>query len=322
MKNNIYTYLLAVSILVLYSCNNQKNDSTKSEESRTSLDFSANSNRLTYLLKSLKNPTDKNILVVSHRGDWRKAPENSLEAIQSCIDMGVDMVEVDVRKTKDGHLILMHDTSLDRTTNGKGLIKDHTLAEIRELNLKSGIGVTTKYKIPTLKEALKVVKGKILINLDKCYDYFMDVYPLAIKTGTENQIVMKGYGKTVDQVIADFGTKLDTITFMPIINLDKQKDAQKIINDFQERLNVKALEIVFSTEKSTILNQFSEIKNKGSRVWVNSLWSSLNSGYEDNAALINIDSIYGWYVDKGINMIQTDRPQLLLDYLRSKNMHN
>lgn len=109
---------------------------------------------------------------------------------------------------------------------------------------------------------------------------------------------------------------------MPIINLDKQPNAIRIIEDYQTKLNVKAFEIVFSKNTSEVLNRFSQIKNKGSRVWVNSLWSSLNAGYEDDAAVKNTDSIYGWYLKKGVNMIQTDRPQLLLKYLKSKRLHD
>ena len=59
-------------------------------------------------------------MVVSHRGDWRNAPENSIQAFRNCIDMGVDMVELDLKKTKDGVLVLMHDKKIDRTMNGKG----------------------------------------------------------------------------------------------------------------------------------------------------------------------------------------------------------
>ena len=69
--------------------------------------------------KAFNEPAEKSILVVSHRADWRNAPENSLQAIQNCIDMGVDMVEIDLKRTKDGHLILMHDKTIDRTTTGK-----------------------------------------------------------------------------------------------------------------------------------------------------------------------------------------------------------
>lgn len=75
-------------------------------------------------------------MVVSHRGDWRNAPENSLQAIQNCIDMGVDMVEVDLKKTKDGHLIVMHDQTIDRTTTGKGKPENYTLEELRCFRLK------------------------------------------------------------------------------------------------------------------------------------------------------------------------------------------
>ena len=160
-----------------------------------------------------------------------------------------------------------------------------------------------------------------LVNLDKSYEFFNQAYDIAKKTGTTNQIVMKGYNKTVDQVKADFGTKLDTIIFMPIINLDNQPNAQQIIDDYQTKLKVKALEIVFSKDTSKVLTRFPQIKKKGSRIWVNSLWASLNAGYDDNEAIKNNDSIYGWYLKKGVNMIQTDRPQLLINYLRNKKVH-
>ena len=66
------------------------------------------------------------VLVVAHRGNWSIAPENSLAAIDSAIQMKVDIVEIDIRKTKDGELVLMHDDTVDRTTNGTGKVKDKT----------------------------------------------------------------------------------------------------------------------------------------------------------------------------------------------------
>ena len=65
---------------------------------------------------------ESSVIVVAHRADWRNYPENSLEAIQSSIDMGVDMLEIDVQRTQDGVLILMHDHDLNRMTNGTGKI--------------------------------------------------------------------------------------------------------------------------------------------------------------------------------------------------------
>lgn len=281
----------------------------------------ANQDIVDQLLKQLNNSNGSDVLVISHRGDWRNFPENSLEGFSSAIDMGVDIIEMDVAKTKDNQLVIMHDQTLDRTTNGKGLVSDWTLDSLRRLYLKDGLGIETRFKIPTLEEALLVCKGKALVNLDKSYDFFNEAFDVAKKTGTTNQIVMKGYNKTVDQVMADFGTKLDTITFMPIINLDNQPNAMKIIDDYQTKLKVKAFELVFSKDTSKVLTRFSQIRQKGSRIWVNSLWPSMNAGHEDNEAVKNKDSIYGWYLKKGVNMIQTDRPQLLINYLRSKKKH-
>lgn len=79
------------------------------------------------LIQNLEDSKNDQIIVVAHRGDWRNAPENSLQAIQNCVNMSVDMVEIDIQKIKDGHLVLMHDKTINRTTNGKGRVKDFSL---------------------------------------------------------------------------------------------------------------------------------------------------------------------------------------------------
>ena len=77
-------------------------------------------NRIAEIRENLLGNYSDRVLVVSHRADWRNAPENSLQGIQNCIDMGVDMVEIDLKKTKDGHLVVMHDKTINRTMTGKG----------------------------------------------------------------------------------------------------------------------------------------------------------------------------------------------------------
>jgi len=304
--------LIGISI---FSCNSQIEIANQAKIEAKSI------YKIDQLLRQLNNSNGSDVLVISHRGDWRNFPENSLEGFSSAIDMRVDMVEMDVAKTKDNQLVIMHDKTLDRTTTGKGLVSDWTLDSLRKLYLKDGLGIETKYKIPTLEEALIVCKGKALVNLDKSYEFFNQAYDVAKKTGTTKQIVMKGYNKSVVEVMTDFGTKLDTITFMPIINLDNQSNALHLIDDYQTNLKVKAFEIVFSKDTSKVLTRFPQIKEKGSRIWVNALWPSLNAGHEDNEAIKNKDSIYGWYLKKGVNMIQTDRPQVLINYLRNKKVH-
>ena len=264
-------------------------------------------------------PVENKILVVSHRGDWRNSPENSLQAIENCIEMGVDVVEIDIHKTKDGELVLMHDHTIDRTTTGKGKVSDWTLDSLRTLTLKNGVNHPTHHKIPTLEEALLVAKGRIRVNLDKCYNYFDEAYEIMQKTGTVSQVIMKGT-KPYAQVKLDLGDKLDSIVYMPIVDLGSQSAWSEILK-FQEQANPEAFELNFSEDTSSVLNRFAEIESNGSKVWVNSLWESLNAGYEDDMALMNPDSVYGWFVEKGVDIIQTDRPQLLLDYLRKEGLH-
>ncbi|GAA2598027.1 hypothetical protein GCM10010435_91750 [Winogradskya consettensis] len=76
----------------------------------------------------------------AHRGYWRGAPENSLPAITQAIQHGAHIVEIDVQRTSDGELVLMHDDSVDRTTDGTGKVVALTLAQMRSLRLRSGLG--------------------------------------------------------------------------------------------------------------------------------------------------------------------------------------
>ncbi|ALO47392.1 glycerophosphodiester phosphodiesterase [Pseudohongiella spirulinae] len=108
------------------------------------------------------------IRVVAHRGGvGLDVPENTLPAIQKAIDVGAHLVEIDIRQTKDGHLILMHDATVDRTTNGSGRVEDMTLDEIKALD--AGGWHSDRHKgveVPTLEEALTLMKGKISPDLD------------------------------------------------------------------------------------------------------------------------------------------------------------
>lgn len=93
-------------------------------------------------------------LVIAHRGASAYEPENTLRAVEKALDLGADMVEVDVRATEDGHIVVMHDETVDRTTNGRGYVKNMTLEELRRLD--AGLGE----RVPTLQEVAQLVKGK------------------------------------------------------------------------------------------------------------------------------------------------------------------
>jgi glycerophosphoryl diester phosphodiesterase len=270
-------------------------------------------------IANLKDSKNNQVIVVSHRGDWRNAPENSLQAIKNCIKMGVDMVEIDIRETKDGHLVVMHDKTLDRTTNGKGKVKEWSLDSLRTLNLVDGLGVLTKHKIPTLKEALQTSKDKILVNLDKSYKIFDKCYEIILETGTENQVIIKG-GKDYITVKKEFGKYLNKVHFMPILGLPNT-NAKNFVDSYMNSVN-KPIAFEFTVKSDTIkfLKEFKEIRDKGASIWVNSLWSHHNANHDDEEAVNNI-KIYDWYINNSIDIIQTDRPQLLLTYLKERGLH-
>lgn len=104
------------------------------------------------------------ILLGGHRGDRRHFPENTMPAFRAMVDLGCDAVETDVRMTKDGHLVLIHDRSVARTTNGQGNIDEMTLAEVRALDAGFWKGDEFKgEKIPTAEEFLEFVAGTDLV---------------------------------------------------------------------------------------------------------------------------------------------------------------
>lgn len=272
------------------------------------------------LVKELNDFKSKKVLVVSHRGDWRNAPENSLQAFKNCIDMGVDMIEIDLHKTKDGQLVLMHDNTINRTTDGKGKVSDYTLAELKKFHLRNGMGRVTFHQIPTLEEVLNLSKGKILINIDKGYDYFKDVYALLEKTGTTDQVVIKS-GYDYAKVKADNGDVLNKVIYMPIVNLNKP-DAEKMIDSYKA-LKPVAIECCFSQVTPDVLRLLKKVNENGSKIWINSLWASLNADHDDDRAveLNEPDETWGWILKQGAALIQTDRPQALINYLKKHKRH-
>jgi len=102
----------------------------------------------------------RKVSVVAHRGASAYEPENTLRSVKRALEMGADMVEVDVHTSRDGHIVVIHDAKVERTTNGKGYVKDLTLKELR--NLDAGLGE----KIPTLEEIVELMRGKAQLVIE------------------------------------------------------------------------------------------------------------------------------------------------------------
>jgi glycerophosphoryl diester phosphodiesterase len=127
------------------------------------------------------------VWVVGHRGFKAVAPENTIASFEAAAAVGTDYMELDVHQTKDGELVLMHDGKVDRTTNGKGAVRDLTFAEIRRLDAGNGQGV------PTLREALLWAKTKgVRIDIDHKDGPVEDIARIVKETGMVNRVVIEG----------------------------------------------------------------------------------------------------------------------------------
>lgn len=261
------------------------------------------------------------VFVVAHRGDWRYAPENSIAAIEHSIAVGVDVVELDLQLTRDSVLIVMHDATLNRTTTGKGRVADWTLDSIRTLKLKNGCGIRTKHTVPTLEEALLAAKGRVLVNLDKADRYFDLVAPVLERTGTTRQIVMKG-SKPADEVLALYGKYLDEVIYMPIVNLDSE-NAAELMQDYISDLKPAAYELLYAQAEDTAMPLRMRDTLRGQAlIWFNTLWDTVCGGHDDDLSLEDPDAAFGYLIDTlGARIIQTDRAEHLLSYLRQRGLH-
>lgn len=128
------------------------------------------------------------MLRIGHRGARAYEPENTIRSFKKAIEIGVDAVELDVRKTKDGQLVVIHDADVKRTTGGKGLVSELALKEIKGFSTEKG------EKIPTLKEALDFLdkKVKVLIELKEA-GVEEEVLALVHENGLKKNVIVTSF---------------------------------------------------------------------------------------------------------------------------------
>lgn len=128
------------------------------------------------------------MILTGHRGAAKLEPENTLLSIQTAIDLGVDQIEIDVHLTRDQHLVVIHDATVDRTTDGQGAIADFTLAEVRRLDAGKG------ERIPTLQEVIDLVRGKVILQIElKGPDTTEPVIQTVEQNGMGNEVLLTSF---------------------------------------------------------------------------------------------------------------------------------
>lgn len=260
-------------------------------------------NNVSAIRKEFLNANSKNVLVASHRAVHHEFPENSVAAVKEGIRLGIDIVEIDVKVSKDGIPMLMHDGKIDRTTNGKGDLEQQTFADLRSLQLVVK-GKPTNEKIPTLEEILNVAKGKIMVDLDLKTSRIDKVIEVISKTGT---------GDIVFFFDSDYEilSKVDAASkkFMLMPRAYSYAMADSAIHLFQPE--VVHIDSKFYTPEVTGL-----IRKNHARIWINALGVPDMEIRKGNAKQA-IEEL----TKNGANIIQTDEPEKLMKALKEMGRH-
>ncbi len=275
------------------------------------------------------NQVDPNyVLVAAHRGGYMSNgtithAENSISAMTNSIGLGVDILEIDVRMTSDGGLVAMHDTTVDRTTNGSGSVSSMTLAQVTALQLYGAGGALTAEHVPTLAEVMTLAKGNVLVNLDK-----VDINDSAIMTpimqtlqatGTVDHAIFKGGASAAQVASLQVAYPGETIIYMPILSNSNEATTVSTL----QAHSPEAIELIFSSSTTSMLSDDSvaAFAAEDSHIWINSLWSSLCAGHHDAVALAgDPDGSWGWLTDSGATIIQTDNAPQLISYLDAQSL--
>ena len=271
-------------------------------------------------LASLFQGNQKEVLVAAHRGDWRNTPENSIKSLLNSIENGFDIMELDVKMSKDSQLVVMHDNTIDRSTNGKGKPEDYTLAELKAFRLRNGLGRVTNHTIPTLTEMMEAAKGKIIINVDKGNKWLPQVFEVLKSTGTLAQTIVNVDGNISLQQLQQ-ATAIPEKAYVMVVVAMKRPDALSLIESYKGHQRI-VIQPIFDTDTLASIKQLPRIAKK-QVLWLNSLWPSLNGGHDDDRAVEENqpEESWGWLLDHQPAIIQTDRPAELLNYLQGKGRH-
>lgn len=238
------------------------------------------------------------IAVIAHRGGRALAPENTLTAIRNAIRLGADYVEVDVRATRDGRLVIMHDRTVDRTTNGSGAVKDLDFSALRSLD--AGSKFAPQYageKVPTLDEVLDLCRDTVHVYLDHKEAPTAQILEALHRHGMERQVVI--YNGVED--LQEWKQLAPDLPVMPSLPDNYRRPGG--ITEFERTLPAEVLDGNLEEWTPELIAQ---AHAAGVKVYVDNLGPNDNAeGFRKALAM-------------GVDGIQTDYPDQLLATLKER----
>lgn len=241
----------------------------------------------------------KRFLVSCHRGCTERAPENTVAAARDAVRIGADLIECDVRTTADGHLVIMHDSTVDRTTDGFGPISGMTLAQVRRLRIRdTRFASLGTHRVPTLAELVNAVGRRAGFYIDT-----KDVHPAALKRVLRDpQVIAKSFAYISTDEASLWKKHIPELRLMATAPDDVRTPKQ--LQDFVTMFQLSALDGPLTLTKEQVAAAF----DMGVLFLPDTL--TLSEGPE----------IWSDVIARGAGGIQTDRPTELLSFLRKRGI--
>lgn len=247
------------------------------------------------------DPLFPDLLITGHRGATIYAPENTIPSFEAAMSLGAYAVEIDVRHTSDGHFVLMHDDTVDRTTNGSGLVEEMTLAEIKQLLVKDWMygGIHGDLRVPTLLEALTAIDalgGNVDIDM-KTDDV----------EGAIQEVVDNGF-EDICFVYSSNWNKLERVR--AVSAQVRIQPASSSVEDTQAILDLfdpAPEHIEIDSDGFTVAN-IEMIHDAGAIVFMDSI------GFRDAFALLGFKTAWRSMMERGVDIMQTDFVGALIEY--------
>jgi glycerophosphoryl diester phosphodiesterase len=237
------------------------------------------------------------IMVISHRGEHLAHPENTLPAFQAAMDAGADFFELDVRTISDGQLVLMHDGTVDRTTDGHGAVYQLTFEQIRALD--AGVKTGPQFagtRVPTFEEALRLAHGKIGVYVDCKMLAPEALVAMLEKTDMTDKVVIYGGAFFLKKVL----------DLKPSLKVMPEADDALTLTKLIDFLKLRVVAFDWHDFKDDVITVADQAKVT---IYVDRLGPADNNDCWQDA------------VDRGAKGIQTDHPAELVRFLRAKGLH-
>ena len=261
----------------------------------------------------------ENILIAAHRGAaGGNVPCNSMAAFSAALRQGADVIELDVTRSSDGVLYVFH-PGMEPRFLCSGPIAQMTSAQADRLRLVNQDGTQTQYGVPRLEEALRFLKGRCYINLDKFWTCPEEIGSMVRRLGMQDQALIKtGVGAQ------EFARVEECAWDIPYMVIARKQD------DFTEhllsrRMRYVGVEALFETEDEPIAQTayLQRMRERGLITWANSIVYNyravLSAHHTDDVSIAEDEEKgWGWLIDRGFRIIQTDWPLMLDLYLRRK----